>query len=228
MGFHKKGRRPPSPGPDYVWIKTSEGGYWRRKRGTIKKAKLNRPFQEGSKRMKQSAPATSRILDKLAPYTNGLYMGRLHSRISGMLRTSLKESGKADLRCLNGLDLQRDHPLERLLRVNAKTKVTADEVVVMLPVGERTLNRLNTLVTNYYFELVLLYGDAVKANGLRTESMESDVYEIEKNYNLTLKLHLVLPEKPWIALLKVNSIEGDELAQSYKLYGMKVIGAGGV
>jgi len=178
--------------------------------------------------MKQSAPAASRILNTLKPYTNGLYMGRLHTRISGMLRTSLKESGKADLRCLNGLDLQRDHPLERLLRANPVTKVTADEVVIRLPVGERTLNRLNTLITNYYFELVLLYGDAGKANGLRTESMESEVYEIEKDYNLRLKLHLVLPEQPWIALLKVNCIEGDEPAVHPRHYGMKVVAAYGV
>ena len=145
-----------------------------------------------------------------------------------MLRTSIKETGKTDLRCLNGLDLQRDHPIERLLRVNAKTEITAHEFVVLLPVADRTIKRLNTLVTNYYFELILLYGDAGKANGLRTESEESDVYEIEKDYDLTLTLRLVLPEQPWIALLKVNCIEGDEPAKSWQLYGMKVIGAGGV
>ena len=82
---------------------------------------------------------------------------------------------------------------------------------------------MNNLVTDYYFELILLYGDAGKENGLRTESEDSDVYEIKKDNTPDCKLRMVLPEQPWIALLKVNCIEGNELAGSPKLYGMKVV-----
>jgi hypothetical protein len=70
-----------------VWIITKEGGYWRRKRGTVKKAKLNRAFREGSYFMQLSAPAASRIIQKLRPYMDGLYTGRLNAKISGRLRT---------------------------------------------------------------------------------------------------------------------------------------------
>jgi hypothetical protein len=79
-------------------------------------------------------------------------------------------------------------------------------------------------VTNYYFELVLLCGDISKERGLRTESVESDVYEIEKNHNLVCKLSMTLPEKEWIALLKVNSIDGDEPGGYNKSYAMAVVG----
>jgi hypothetical protein len=228
MAFHKGGRRPPNPDPGrYVWIKTKNGGYWRLKRGTIKEAKPNRAFQESGGRMKESAPATSRILKKLKPFMKGLDIGRLNAHISGLLRTSITETGKLSLACLNKLDFQRDHPIGRLLGVDPKTEITTHEFILSLLIIDNTIKWRNTLVTNYYFELILLYGDAGKANGLRFESEKSDVYEIERDYELTLKLRLVLPEQPWIALLKVNCIEGDEPARSWRLYGMKVIGAGG-
>ncbi len=57
------------------------------------------------------------------------------------------------------------------------------------------------------------------------KSIQSDVYEIEKDYDMFCKLSMALPEKEWIALLKVNSIEGNEPAISHKLYGMKVVEA---
>jgi hypothetical protein len=227
MAFHKKGKRPPNPDPgSYVWIETRDGGYWRRKRGTVKKAKPNRAFRESGDRMKQSAPATSRILKKLKPYMNGLDIGRLNAHISGLLRTSMTDTGKLSLACLDQLDFQRNQPIEWLLQVIPDIAITAHELIVSIPIVEYTLKRLNTLVTNYYFELILLFGDAGTDNGLRTESEESDVYEIAKDYKLMLTLRLVLPEKPWIALLKVNSIEENEHAKLWRLYGMKVIGAG--
>ncbi len=228
MAFHTGGRRPPNPDPgSYVWIETKNGGYWRLKRGTIKKAKPNRAFQESSERMKESSPATSRILKKLKPFMNGLDIGRLNACISGLLGRSIADTGKLSLSCLNGLDFQQNHPIGRLLEAIPETEITAHEFILSLPIADYTIKRLNTLVTNYYFELILLYGDAGKANGLRIESEESDVYEIEKDHDLTLNLRLVLPEQPWIALLKVNCIEGDEPAKSWRLYGMKVIGAEG-
>jgi hypothetical protein len=228
MAFYKGGGRPPNPDPgNYVWIKTRDGGYFRRKRGTIKKAKPNRALRQSSDRMKQSAPATSRILKKLKPFMNGLDIGRLNVRISGLLRTSIKDTGRLSLAYLNGLNFQRNYPIGRLLQVDPWTEITAHEFILSLSITDYTIKRLNTLVTNYYFELILLYGDAGKANGLRIESEESAVYEVGKDYDLTLTLRLVLPEQPWIALLKVNCIEGDEPAKLWRLYGMKVIGVEG-
>jgi hypothetical protein len=224
MALHKKGKRPPNPDPgNCLWIVTKEGGFWRRKRGTVKKAKLNTALKEGSHFMQLSAPAASRIIQKLRPYMNGLYTGRLNTKISGRLRMGLKETGKLNLRCLKGFDLQQDQQFEQLLQAKPQIQQTAHELTVSIPIAAHTVKRINTLVTNYYFELVLLYGDVSKENGLRTESIESDVYEIEKDYNMVCRLSMVLPEKEWIALLKVNSIEGNELARSHKLYGMKVV-----
>jgi hypothetical protein len=176
--------------------------------------------------MKLSVPAASRIVKKLHPYLNGLRPGRLTSGISGKLRKGLKETDKLSLLSLKGLDLQPEHPLENLLQAQVHIERTAHELVITIPIADHTIKRLNSLVTNYYFELVLLYGDAGKENGLRIEGEDSDVYEIGKNYNVDCKLHIVLPEQPWIAFIKVNCIEGNEMAMSPKLYGMKVMQGG--
>ena len=175
--------------------------------------------------MQLSAPATRGIMQKLKPYMNGLYTGRLNAKISGRLRRELKETGKLSLSCLRGFDLQQGHRFEQLLQAELDIQQTPHTLTVSIPIAAHTVKRINTLVTNYYFELVLLYGDVSKENGLRTESIESDVYEIEKDYNMFCKLSMALPEKEWIALLKVNSIEGNEPAISHKLYGMKVVEA---
>jgi hypothetical protein len=175
--------------------------------------------------MKLSAPAASRLLLKLKPYMNGLQTGRLHSRMSGRLRRNLRETGKLSVSCLKGLDLQQEQPLERLLQAEVKIQQTKHELIVTIPIAEHTIKRINTLVTNYYFVLVLLYGDAGKEIGLHTESTDSDVYEIGKQHTTDCQLHMVLPEKEWIALIKVNCIEGNEHAASPKLYGMKVVEA---
>ena len=54
----------------------------------------------------------------------------------------------------------------------------------------------------------------------------SVVYEIGKDYNSNCRLSLELPERPWIALLKINCIERNEPAAHPKLYGMTVIAVG--
>ena len=57
MALYTGGRKPPNPDPgNYVWIKTKDGAYWRLKRGTLKKAKMNDAYSEGIERMKLSAP----------------------------------------------------------------------------------------------------------------------------------------------------------------------------
>ena len=216
---------PPDP-ENYIWVDAKEGGHWRRKRGCVKPARMNAAYQQGIEHMKISAPAASRIIRKLKPYMDGLQPGRLNARISALLRKALNETGKADLRYLQDLDLQRDHPIEHLLKADVCTEQTMYDLVVTIPIADYTLKRMNRLVSKYFFELVLLYGDATKENGLRTESEASIFFEIERDYANHCRLSIVLPEQPWIALLKLNCIEGDEPAANPNLYGMKVIAGG--
>ncbi len=224
MALHKKGKRPPSPDPgNYIWVMTKEGGFWRKKRGIVKKAKLNAAYNESRKNTKICSPAASRIVRKLRPYMDGLQPGRITVRICGKLRMALNESGRLGLGCLEGFDLQPDHPIGNLLQAQVHIEQTPDELILQIPITGYTVKKLNTLVTHYYFELVLLYGDARKENGLRTESEDSTVYEIEKSYKNNCRLSMVLPDQEWVALLKVNCIEGNEPAASPKLYGMKVV-----
>lgn len=223
----KNAERPPIPkAGEYIWVDTKEGGYWRRRRGSVKKAKLNRALKESSSFMKQSAPAATLIIKKLRPYMRELMSGRLHARISGKLRSNLQSTGRLSLKCLNGLDFQPEYPFSGLLGVDIDIEQTRHELTVTIPITTFTIERLNTLITNYYFELILLYGDVSVENGLRTESTDSAVYVIKTDYKNDCRLSIVLPERPWIALLKINTIEGNEAAASPKYYGLKVIAGG--
>jgi hypothetical protein len=228
MPLLKKGEVPspspsPSPGPgNYVWVETKEGCYWRRKRGSLQTAKLNDAYLKGAERMRVSAPASSRVMQHLRRYSNGLDMGRLHPKISGIFRKALKEKGAIALSDLDGLSCQPRHPFEHLLQVKPVILQSDTAISVTIPIDKHTIKRMNKLVTGFYFELILLYGDITTDNGLRTESEESGVYAIGYAYEDCI-LQMVLPEQPWIALLKINGIEGNEMAMHPKLYGMKVV-----
>ena len=220
----------PPPSVWYVWVQTKEGGYWRIKRGSYRPALLNEAYQKGIYAMKISAPAASRIVRRLQPYLNRLDTGRLTVRISARLRKALKEKGSLCLTYLKGMDMQPAFHIEKLLNVSVNVKQDAQELSLNLPVNEFTIERLNGIVTAYYFELILLWGDAGSDMGLRVEEVDSPVYLMEEDYKTECRLSLVLPPEgqSWIALLKVSCIEGKELAMHPRMYGMKVIAVGGV
>jgi hypothetical protein len=227
MALHKKGKRPPNPDAEsYIWVSTKEGGFWRRKRGYIKKVKLNAAYKQSSESTKICSPAASRIVRKLRPYMEGLRPGRITVRICGELRKTFNTTEKLTMACLDGFDLQPEYPLDNLLKEQMHIEEKKKSVIVIIPVTEHTIKRLNKLVTDYWFELVLLYGDISKENSLHTESADSGVYAMETSYGNSCKLSLTLPDQPWIAMIKINSIEGNEPAMHHKLYGMKVVAAG--
>ena len=229
MNYDIMNMPPPPPSGQYVWVKTKEGGFWRMKRGSYRPALLNEAYQKGSNAMKISAPAAGRIIRRLSPYLSRLDTGRLNARISGRLRKALKEQGRLCLTSLQGMDMQPQHRLEKLLQADALVKVDAQEITVSIPVKEYTIKRHSGIVTAYYFELILLWGDAGSDKSLRVEEADSPVYRVEEDYSTECRLNLVLPPEgqPWIALLKVSCIEGREMAAAPRNYGMKVIAVGG-
>lgn len=220
------GRKPTCPDPDrFIWVQTKEGGFWRRKRGTVKKAKLNESLLQNSEYTKLSSPAARRVVSKLRPFMDGLKTGRLTTRISGKLRKGLNETGKLSFVPLKDMDLQMEHPMTRLLLAHVDVVRHENELIVTIPISSTTVKQHSPLVTDYYFDLVLLWGDAGDDGRLNSDSATSELFSIGKKRKISCRLSVPLPRKPWIALLKVSCMEGNELAMASRNYGMKIIAA---
>jgi hypothetical protein len=84
------------------------------------------------------------------------------------------------------------------------------------------------LVTDYYFEAILLYGDVTKENGLRIDSVISPLYPFKKTPETTCVLTLQLSGTtfPWMVLLKASCQEKDQPSVHYKHFGMQVVMVG--
>ena len=208
-------------------MKTREGWHWRRRRGTVTPAGLNAGFQASAEVTKRVAPACKRIHTALEPYLRGLQPGRLNNRLGNALRRSLAEKGRLELSCLRGVELQREHPLEAMLSAAYRIRVDRDMVRVEIPLEPHTVKPLNRLVTDYYFEAVLLYGEVDQGEALQTRSVESPLYPMGSKTKTTCVLELPLPhQQDWCLLLKLSCLEGRELAVHPKHYRMKVVASG--
>jgi hypothetical protein len=225
-------RADPGPNPDperYILVHTKEGSYWRLKRGLNKPALLNATLQQNVDSLKVCGPAAKRMAMMLKEDLHGLDMGRLIARFGGLLRKALNEKGIVDFSFFGDYDFQPDHSLDALLQVPFQCRKKGRSVELVIPIQNGGVKRHNRLVSKYYFDLVLLHGDPTKENGLRVDSHTSVNYCYEPDENDTCTLSVDLPERegPWMAMLKVSSLEGNELAHHPRHYGMKVVAIGG-
>ncbi len=225
MNLHK-GRVPPCPDPgQYILVQTREGMYWRRKRGSVKKAELNEAMQQAAAMLKQCAAMSRRIRTRLREYFSRMETGRLHQRVWTRLRRQLKETGRAGLQSLEGLEIQQRFPLDRLLTACYSVTVKDGTVEVRIPINENTIKQNSGIVSGYFFQLIMVYGECNEEYGLKVEEETSEVYDIGQQ-NTDCRMLMVLPEKEWMVVLKVSCIEGKEVAKAARNYGMKVVAVG--
>lgn len=221
-------KRPPGPDPQqYEWVESSEGGYWRQKKQ--KGSPVNSSFAENNAATSLLAPAIKRIRNRLEEYTRSLDPGRVQGKMSGLLSGPFKKTGRLDLAVLKGFEFQKEHVLDKLLLAQYQVHVYSNYVELVIPVAEWAVQKHNNLVTDFYFEGILLYGDALKEGSLAVEYASSAPYSFTNTLKESCKLQLPLPPKniPWMLLLKVSCLEGNEMAAHVKHYGMKVVEVGG-
>ncbi len=219
---------PPCPDPvSYILVRSREGSYWRKKRGMGSKgASLNEGFKVSSAGMAVTAPAAKRIVSKLKPYLDCLVTGRITVRISGQLRKQFNKTGKVDYTFLKDFDLQPNHPLENLLRLPFTVKVEDEVLRITIPIEAQTVKQNSGIISDFYFEVILISGDSTVENDLRIEGESSNTYPIKPLKQGDCTFHLPLIKNPWFAILKVCCIEGNEMAVAARNYGMKVIAVG--
>jgi hypothetical protein len=210
-------------------VKKESGWYLRAPRGSIKKAVLNNVLEKNSKAWEITNPATKRITAQLEPYTRCFRGNYLHQRLNGFITKTYNEKGGIDFLNLKGFEIHNDYPLNGLLLSSFTIQQHDDLIEILVPVKKESVKRNNTLVTDFYFEGILLYGNALKENGLKTAYVLSEPYGFDNTVQGTCKLNLRLPAKkqPWMLLLKVSCLEGNEMAAHQKHYAMKVVAVGG-
>jgi hypothetical protein len=228
------------PNPDanlFIDVHTKNGWCRRRRRGTVKPAKLNESFQKNKELTALCSPAAKRIVMKLMPWMEWIDPGYLIARMSGRLKKAYNQNGKVDFSLMKGLDMQSVHTLDKLVS-NYSIKNIRGEVEISIPIIHNLplKAKRDRLTTNYIYELVVLMGDPLKQNGLRVEGSESRMYKYGER-DKECKLSVVLPVKkqPWMALLKLTSYEkrnpnGPDdvllLAKSHNVHGMRVVMVG--
>jgi len=230
MNKKKKNRPiPPCPGnpEDYTWHNTREGGHWQKKRGTVTTATLNKSFKNNVKLTRIVSPIAVTLRKKLIPYLEYLDTGRFIANVSGRLKKEYNKSGKLDFVGLLDYEIQPYRILEKLLRCAYEVQLNKNEVIIEIPVMERAVAKGNNLMTGYFFEAILMYGDITKPNSLRTDSEISPVYEFRLKARTTCRLSLLLPSKKvsWMVLLKLSCVYGKEIATYDKYHGMRVVWA---
>lgn len=226
MGQKTYSRRqlPPCPDPEgYILVKTGEGYYWRKKRGTVKKASLNTALARNVATSKLTGPAASRVLRKLEPFTRDLQMGRMTLKIAGLLMKGYHRTGGIDFSMLAGLEFNTAQPLDKLL--HGRYEVVQDEKRLRVQLQTGDVAQRNNLVTDYYFDAVLLYGYPVNDDTLKTIATTSPLFSFTDKTVDTIELMLPVPpaDIPWVLLLKISCLEGNELAANPKHYAMKVV-----
>jgi len=229
MASKKYSRRnlPPCPDPErYVLVKTEEGYFWRKKRGTLKAATLNKTLARNNATAKITGPAASRLLSVLEPYSTGIKKGRLTLQVAGLLMKTYHAKGHLDFSMLNGLELNAAYPLEKLLYTDYT--VQQDKQTISLRLKSGHVKAQNKLATDYFFEIVLLCGNpaGVKKLTVRTESSALYSFAVKKEQAVELELPLPKAGIAWMLLLKVSCLEGPELGLHPKHYGMKVVKTG--
>jgi hypothetical protein len=225
----RKKSMPLPPCPDhelYTLVKLKDRYTWRRKRGSLTPIQLNSSFQKNVELTPITNAAASRIFAMLEPFVRGLSIGRAQAQIGGMLKKAMNARGMMDFGFLEGVDFQKDHPLESLVRIPFDVECKKESVHVSIIISPQTVKRFSKLVSGYYFEAILLHGDAGKEGGLSLESATSRLYDFQENGKCQLELELPLENVPWMLLIKASCIEGNELAVHPRHYGMKVLKTG--
>jgi hypothetical protein len=219
---------PPCPDPEkYILVKTKEGVFWRRKRGTVKPATLNDAFAQNVINSQVASPAAKRIITKLHPFLYELDTGRLTARLAGRLIKTINQKGHADFSLLKDFEFQNP-PLRNLLFADVRAEVKDSNITLCIPIYPGVMARRNDLVKDFYFEAILVYGDMTVDHGLRIDSTISRLYSFDDEGQYMCVMSLDLPEGPWMMIVKAICQEEDRPSVHPRHFGMRVVEVGGV
>ena len=212
---------------NYTWVVTKEGGYWRRKRGTVKPAPLNTTLQLNADITRLTNDAAKKMVLRLQPFLQEMETGRLTARIGGKLKKALAKNNCIDFSFFGDFDIQTEYPLRNILQKPCSISINRKDAIIQIPIQNRTVVLPKRGATEYYFEAIWLYGNPAGDNELRIESVSSALFPLKNTRETTCNLVVPVPDKkPYMIFLKLSCLNGNALATQPCFFGMQVIQTG--
>ncbi len=213
----------------YVFIETKEGGYWRLKRGTVKKAVLNKAMKQSSRLLTKASHAGGAIRNALAEFTYDLATGRLGNRVNRLLMQSLKEKKVIDFSYLEGLEFQDAYLFDRLVKTPCFFETDKQKKVFRfgIDISENSVKQFNKLVTGYRFAVILLYADTTDRKNLKIMQQSSPQYSFTPDKERWVaEISFPKKMKQWLFCVRAECFEGKEPSAHPKMRAMKVVSGG--
>jgi hypothetical protein len=188
--------------------------YWRLKRGTLKRARLNKGFQRQSEAISALSPITAKIKNALESFTWDLQTDYVQSRMNGLLSKVYEEEEPLDLGALKGLEFQRDHPFRKLVRGQYRVERDQKRKVfrIIFQINRCTVDQPVKGTTHYSFMGVVLYGDPFKNTpfGILHNGTPQFKFDMKNERMDQHVLEVPFPKKnvPWMLCLRVQCYDG--------------------
>lgn len=115
------------PAPEGMVLVKSEayGEHYRRKRGTVKQARLNDDLKLSTKLIGEANKHAKAVKDALDPFRVKFEDGRLWGRLVGLFKKQLGKDGHVDYKALEEFQCHTRFPLVRILRRDITASVSA-------------------------------------------------------------------------------------------------------
>jgi hypothetical protein len=200
------------------------GDHIRAKRGTHTKATVNDAFRQSSKQLLSANTYAKVIKDALDPFRVNFKDGALWPRLVSHFRKQLKDQEAIDFRLLEGMEIFKAHPLDRIGNVITELSIntSALSVEVSLHLKVPPVFKASKYINGYQFTVIGIYvGDDQTTV---TSSIVLPVHELHKKAVMH-KAALAMPAKVKTILicLKCEGCENGEPAQNPKTKGMKIV-----
>jgi hypothetical protein len=231
MPYRRKSKPYIDHNPDparFSLVKRRDGMHLQAKWGTITDKTGYVPKNGICTQSKITSPAAVRVRDRMGTLIHGISCGDVSNRMGPKLRSAYREKGYFDFSYLNNFDFQKYNPFYRLSNAPCNVEVVGDEIQFTISVYPQSVNKLNTLVKTFYYDVAVLWGDPGIPGDLRIAEKVSAVFDFESQYKGECLLSLNLPDRvgPWMAMLKLSCLEENRLSNASCHYGLKVVKTG--
>ncbi|HEX5169781.1 MAG TPA: hypothetical protein VFW11_11455 [Cyclobacteriaceae bacterium] len=199
------------------------GDHVRRKRGSVKPARVNEAFKRSSDELKMATPYAKLIKDSVNPFLSNCRDWTLWSRLRSFFRKQVR-SGSIDYYELVGFEFHKKHTLDSLLRGRPAidASINGSELCISFQLQAPPHIPLS-YIDGYQLTLVV-----IGVNGESTSSCTGE-YPLglarlnEKPGIEQLRLSLKEPADTIILALKCEGCKGNNVMNNAKSQGMAIV-----